>query len=199
MRPGEGQTGLSIFLSPAQPSHCLAERRRRCPTNALSGDVVRWAVFHPITAMKLILAPTASFSPLGAAFRPETGSFPRKTTPPFAAGAALDAPGAEFRPVGASLTTTGAALRRAAVPPCGAGAEVQRLGAAVCGAGAALRQPGAAPICATEAPAALSAAPAALSAAPITRSGAPKVVRTVPCAVARQSQTPHRGLCGPHS
>jgi hypothetical protein len=67
--------------------------------------------------MNPIFAPTASISPPGAAFRPETGLFPLKTTPPFAAGAALDA-------AGASLSRPRAALRRAAVPPFGKGAMV---------------------------------------------------------------------------
>jgi hypothetical protein len=126
--------------------------------------------FLPTTAMKLIFAPTASISPPVAAFRPESGLFPRKTTPPFVAGAALDAPGAEFRPAGASLSRPGAAVCCATVPPCGAGAEFHPPGAAVHGSGSALRQPGAAPIFSTE-------APAARRGAPVARNGHPGIQR----------------------
>jgi uncharacterized Zn-binding protein involved in type VI secretion len=166
---------------------------------ALAGPVLSSVLFQPITAMNLIFALIDSFSPPWAAFWPETGLFPRKTTPPFAAGAALDAPGAEFRPAGASLSRPGAALRRAAVPPCGAEAEVHLPGEAVHGAGAALRQPGAAPILSTEAPAARSGAPAARNGHPAACGSVTKVVRTVPCAVIEQPQAPHSGVCGPHS
>ena len=132
----------------------------------LAGPVLQSRPSHLMPAMNSFSRPTRLILPPGAAFWPETGPFPRKTPPPFRAGAALDTAGAEFQPAGASLSVAGASLRQMVAPPFGAGAEFQRPGAPINGAGAALRRSGAAPI-------SCAAAPAARSDATFSRSGHP--------------------------
>jgi hypothetical protein len=116
--------------------------------------------------MKPLFHSNCPIWPLGAAFGPETGLFPRKTPPPFPAGASLDAAGAEFRPVGAPPAVVGAEFPPAGASLIVAGAEFRRVGAPLDGAGAEFRQPGGSPISQTEAPAARSGAPVARSGHP---------------------------------
>ena len=86
--------------------------------------------------------PTRLILPPGAAFWPETGLFPRRTPPPFRAGAALDAAGAELQPAGgggggrwsfpppngsAPISWADAPISRGGYPaPCGAATKVLR-------------------------------------------------------------------------
>jgi hypothetical protein len=121
--------------------------------------------------MKPLFHSNCPIWPLGAAFGPETGLFPRKTPPPFPAGASLDAAGAEFRPVGAPPAVVGAEFPPAGASLIVAGAEFRRVGAPLDGAGAEFRQPGGSPISQTEAPAARSGAPVARSGHPVGQRG----------------------------
>ncbi len=147
----------------------------------LAGPVLQSQPSHLMPAMNSFSHPTRLILPPRAAFRAETGLFPRQTPPPFRSGAALDAAGAEFQPAGASLAVAGASLRRMVAPPFGAGA--------------ALRRSGAAPISCAD-------APAACSDATISRSGhpAPRGVATFQGSVgtpARITEPAHRSVRAP--
>lgn len=138
----------------------------------LAGAVLQSAPSHLMPAMNPFTRSIRLILPLGAAFWPETGPFPRKTPPPFRAGAALDAAGAEVPLAGASLAVAGASLRRMVAPPFGAGAEFRRPGAPMRGAGAAARRSGGTPISCADAPAACSDATLSRSGHPATRGAA---------------------------
>lgn len=164
IRPGSRSPGQAVLLFSASGTGV-----RDVGLTPLAGAVLQSEPSHLMPAMNSFSRPTRLILPPGAAFGPETGPFPRKTPPPFRAGAALDAAGAEFLPAGASLAVAGASLRQMVAPPFGAGAEFRRPGAPMHGAGAAVRRSGAAPISCAEAPAACSDATFSRSGHPATR------------------------------
>ena len=139
-------------------------------------------------AMNSFSRPTRLILHPGAAFWPETGLFPRRTPPPFRAGAALDAAGAELQPAG------GGGGGRWSFPPPNGSAPIRRgggdppSGGTDARHGGSIRRSGVAPISCADAPISRGGYPAPCGAAT-------KVLRTVPCAAPTLIA---QRLCGQH-